>query len=1609
MEIQRSVTVTGRRRRLLLTSVGLAAAFLAASLALLAVTALAQSGSIEGTVTYYGSSPDTHTMWVSIYTDTAHAPFASIGVPSPQGPYSFDGLDDGTYYVYAYLDSDDSGGTPGIGEPAAWHDGDGDGYADPVAIVGESTIDRIDIALSDPWQPLAGLIGQVNDIAVHPTVSSTLYAAVGKPHSGADTRIYKSTDGATEWSLVYSTPVENLHALATASTVAYAVGEGDNKRSLILRSQDSDADWTEVMTGAGLQHSGGFYAVAISPATTSTAYAAGSELNLSYIGNGVVYRTVDSGDTWTRVLTTSTGSGRWANFYALAVNPATPTIVFAGGYESAGTSSHAVVYRSTDGGTSWTRVLSATEGTGQQFTALAVHPLTPTIVYAGSQTPKYVYRSSDGGDTWQQVRYERGFRLAIDPPSTVYAADDWRELDSSPSNGDSGTWAKVGQNTPGLIQSLAIDLGTTPSALYLGLRVEGIFRSTDGGLTWAAHNSSIRPPLDVRDVEVDPQDSSRLLVAAGWDGGWRSTDGGQTWTQVSAPSSFGSFAVNPQDSSIVFAGVFSTTTGGEILRSSDGGTSFSPVYTSAAVAGGGGGRVYDLFIAPSLTSTVYGAGQAVPTSGDPYGMVARSWNGGDSWAEVFVLANGTVEVVAVDPTDHATAYIGGQDCSGGPCTGFAYRTTDSGTTWTKVLTAAAPVRSLAVDPQKPHVLYASDEYTIYKSTDSGGTWSTLRSFGDAHVNRLVVDPRVPSHVYLAAPGHIAESINGGQTWSDYSAPINQGTESIGATALAVDGGAVTQTLYAGLGGAWTYTRLAPQPGSPVTVTAQTEGASAPYDGSTTVTALVVDEYENWASDGTVVTFTATSRGTFAGETFTTATTSDGRASVTLDGVTTGTVTVTVTSGDASGDTTVALRHFRFISETFVSGMMQPVDIDWATDGRMFVALKYGVVRVIEDGRLLPTPFIDISDEVNNYWDRGLLGIALHPSYPITPHVYLLYVYDPPELMGAPFDADGPDGGGQRVSRLIRVTAYLTDTNVADPSSTVVILGENSIYANIGDPADKDGEDGGISCASAGTPIEDCIPVDGPSHTIGSVRFGIDGSLFVSNGDSSPFFIADTRSLRALNVDSLAGKVMRIHPDTGLGYSDNPFYDGNPSSNRSRVWSMGLRNPFRFTVHPETNEPFVGDVGWELWEEINMGKGASFGWPCYEGDDAGSARQPLFEIYGGSVCQDLYALEPDGVDAPLYSYPHAGQGGAALAGVFYQGTAYPDEYQDVLFIADYNRDWIKYLTFDQSGDATAHDFIEHVSHHKGIVQLREAPDGSIYYAVINPGGEGMVRRLRYTDDPLALASALPSNGYPPLPVQFSSAGSSDPNDDASSLTYAWAFGDGGAESGPSPLHTYTVSGTYTALLTVTNSVGGIGTDSVVVVVGNLAPTATILAPIDGATYIVSQTVTFSGTAIDLEDGTVPSGDLAWEVLIHHNQHTHPNFLNTTGAGSSLVPPDHGDNSWLQICLTASDSGGLQGEDCVQIYPQTTVYTFTTDPPGLQLMYEGAHYTTPFTATIPISTSRSVSAPLSQAGLGFASWSDGGDASHIIAIGVTGDTLVANYRRDIWLPLLLVGYP
>ena len=204
----------------------------------------------------------------------------------------------------------------------------------------------------------------------------------------------------------------------------------------------------------------------------------------------------------------------------------------------------------------------------------------------------------------------------------------------------------------------------------------------------------------------------------------------------------------------------------------------------------------------------------------------------------------------------------------------------------------------------------------------------------------------------------------------------------------------------------------------------------------------------------------------------------------------------------------------FVLETYATGMGQVTDLEWATNGNLYVANKTGGVFVVS-GPANVSPFVDISDDVNSASDRGLLGIAVHPNLTSgSPFVYLLYTYDPPEAaQNSGFG--GRDGNGQRVSRLTRFTAdAATNFTTVVPGSAVTILGGAGNWVTAGDPTFQDSQNSANWACGNRILVQDCIPADGKSHTIGTVTFGTDAMLYVGNGDSSQFSVANERSFRA---------------------------------------------------------------------------------------------------------------------------------------------------------------------------------------------------------------------------------------------------------------------------------------------------------------------------------------------------------------------------------------------------------------------------------------------------------------------------------------------------------------
>lgn len=451
--------------------------------------------------------------------------------------------------------------------------------------------------------------------------------------------------------------------------------------------------------------------------------------------------------------------------------------------------------------------------------------------------------------------------------------------------------------------------------------------------------------------------------------------------------------------------------------------------------------------------------------------------------------------------------------------------------------------------------------------------------------------------------------------------------------------------------------------------------------------------------------------------------------------------------------------------------LDPVALQFAGDGRIFVAEQGGRIYILEpdpqgndplvDYIKLQPPFFDIEDEVLKQQDRGLLGFCLDPDFLNNGHIYVTYVVET--------DPGTPDTYQFSYSRIERFTVDSQNPNVIDMSSRLTLVGE----------------DWALGPTSAHL-----------SHTTGSLVFGDDGTLLYTHGDGAHYngidsggrdpeqFLPgrsdpdeDVGAFRSLYHGSLSGKVLRIDPATGDGIPSNPYYDAlNPRSDASRIWAEGLRNPFRMNIqrgsgstNPVDANPgklFISDVGWNRWEEVNVAYGGeNFGWPCYEGTGEQTSYQAENPMHSG--------CPPDasGITAPEIEWPHsgisgdsapvAGFSGNAATGIAWHDTPnFPPPYRTALFFSEYVASWINVAFYDEQGNIT--DIQNFANGLDRPVELKVDPDtGDLFYLAITTDE---VRRI-YFDGETGF-------GIPPsTPVGLSAAAASgrvtlswDPNAD-----------------------------------------------------------------------------------------------------------------------------------------------------------------------------------------------------------------------------------------------------
>ncbi len=341
----------------------------------------------------------------------------------------------------------------------------------------------------------------------------------------------------------------------------------------------------------------------------------------------------------------------------------------------------------------------------------------------------------------------------------------------------------------------------------------------------------------------------------------------------------------------------------------------------------------------------------------------------------------------------------------------------------------------------------------------------------------------------------------------------------------------------------------------------------------------------------------------------------------------------------------------------VTGLSNPVDVANAGDGsgRLFVVEQGGKIRIVRDGALVERPFLDIGGRITSGGERGLLGLAFHPDYPTDPRFFVDYT----------------DRDGNTVVSSFRVSA--TDPDVADAGSESIVLHVNQPFAN---------------------------------HNGGGLGFGPDGDLYIALGDGGSEGDPQGNGQR---LDTLLAKILRIDVDGGLAAgapygipADNPFI--GTAGARPEIWLYGLRNPWRFRFDRQTGDLWIGDVGQDAWEEIDVARagvrGLDFGWNRTEG----------FHCYNPPQGCDETGLTP-----PVAEYGHD-QGCAVIGGVVVRhpadrsldgGYLFGDDCSDHLWV------------IDPAGNGRREPVLV-TDMGRSVSSIGEAEDGSVYATSLGKG-------------------------------------------------------------------------------------------------------------------------------------------------------------------------------------------------------------------------------------------------------------------------------------------------
>ncbi|MEH1028226.1 ThuA domain-containing protein [Micromonospora profundi] len=622
----------------------------------------------------------------------------------------------------------------------------------------------------------------------------------------------------------------------------------------------------------------------------------------------------------------------------------------------------------------------------------------------------------------------------------------------------------------------------------------------------------------------------------------------------------------------------------------------------------------------------------------------------------------------------------------------------------------------------------------------------------------------------------------------------------------------------------------------------------------------------------------------------------------------------------------------FEKRTLDDNTVDPMAMAVAPDGRVIYVQRGGQVKIFKPSTNSTVTAGTLS--VYTGGEDGLTGMALDPNFASNGYVYL---YHSPASSSTDvnrvsrYTLTGDTLNLSSEARIIDIPAY-RDRTFPEPGHTggyIEFGPDGNLYIGTGDdtPPNLDPNWQGYA------------PLDWRSGK--------------SNLDAA-------RS--AGNTNDLRGKLLRIRPQASGGYTipTGNLYAQGTAQTKPEIYAMGFRNPFRFSIDAATGWVYLADYGPdrnppttnrgpEGLVELNVIKApGNYGWPFCHGDNQPYAPfNPDTGVVGAKFnCSapvnnspnntGLTSLRPVVAPNLWYGYgtsptfPELGSGGSApMGGPVYRydaanpsATKFPPYYDGVHFFYEWSRSYIKEVHFDSATAVTRTNPFLPTARFNKPMDMEFGKDGSLYLLEwgTNFGGgnsDSGLYRIDYIQggrSPIAKATGTPTSGSAPLTVQFSSAGTADP-DPGNTLSYQWTFGDGTTSTAANPSKVYTSNGNYTAQLKVTDNTGKTGFANVQITVGNSAPVVTITTPPNGGMLTFGDKVPYQITVTDPDGGTVDCSKVVLNPALGHDDHAHETteYPGCSGTISTDLLGGHPDGANLFYVLNAryTDNGGAGG--------------------------------------------------------------------------------------------------